>query len=360
MTLLVTLAVTLGVLSPCWARDFPIYWNIDLVNCKANKVNFDLTPYGILHNNDNNFHGDQVNLWYRPGEWPWITKNGYIRNGAIPMAGNRTTHLAKFLATLDKEMNPDFSGISVLDFEDYGPIWDDYVKDKYKNAARAWVREHYPNIPEDEVEAKTKSEFEASAIELFESLLDAHKSAYPNALTGYYHYPYCNNLRRKNYAECDPRRTRASDKLENTIFEKSSALFPRLYIFKKFGEGYDNYIDTVLEETKRVNKNNVPIYGYFWHKYKDENLENLPKKLAVYVMVKTRKEADGMVMWASPKLLKDKTSCDQFKNHFESFVGPAMKCVREMSDSDVAAMTTAADNKDTIFEKFMAHCSLSA
>jgi len=277
-TWLVTIAITLVLLDPSSAGDqFPIYWNIPLETCTARNVTFDLDKYGIIHNQNNTFHGDKVNIWYKPGKFPYLKGSKFTPvNGGIPMNGDIKDHVESFLETLRANIHPEYSGISVLDFEEYGPIYDNYVTGVYRNASRAWVRDLLPDLPPQKVEEVAKSAFEAFAIPYFQVLLDAHKSAYPKSLTGYYHYPYCSNGRAP-YTQCTDQRKNESDALQNAVFETSTALFPSIYIFKRFGADYDTYVETALQETKRVNTKKLPILPYFWYRYHEENTF-LPKK----------------------------------------------------------------------------------
>jgi len=345
------------------AGQFPIYWNIPVHLCAKHNVTFDLDKFGFIHNQNNSFHGDKVNIWYKPGKFPYLDGETKV-NGGIPMEGNITSHLETFLETLRANYEDGYAGISVLDFEQYQPIYNGFVPLPYRELSKAWVRSRFPDLPPKQLENFTKITFEEVAIPYFQVLLEEHKKAYPKSLTGYYHYPYCSNAQLPPpYTQCHHQRIETNDALQKAVFEASTALFPSIYIFKRFGEHYDTYVETVLQETKRVNKKNLPVLPYFWFRYHDDHETFLPKEVALNLLMKAKTDADGLVLWGWTQNLNNEASCTQFKEYLETFLGPALWCLSKMDVTSAQYMVHTAgqlqqDKEQAIFKLFNRHCSV--
>jgi len=129
-----------------------------------------------------------------------------------------------------------------------------------------------------------------------------------------------------------------SDKMHDMIYDHSTALFPRVYAYEDREEMYLDYLTTVLDETNRVNRNNLPVYPYYWYKYhhghKGKHMSYIEDEQALVMMWAQRVYGmDGVVLWGDVTDLDDYEECKQFRDYTNGFLGPLLKCLKEM-DSD--------------------------
>ncbi|TOF71694.1 hypothetical protein CGJ15_27855, partial [Vibrio parahaemolyticus] len=66
---------------------------------------------------------DKVTIFYNPGAFPYLNNSTAV-NGGIPQNGNLTHHLQVFTDKVHQQMQVNFSGVAVLDFETYYPSLD--------------------------------------------------------------------------------------------------------------------------------------------------------------------------------------------------------------------------------------------
>jgi len=318
---------------------FNVYWNVRVDNCDKAGVTFDTDTFGLIHNKNNQLHGRKINIYYRMGAFPNNLKwKKEVDNGGIPQKGNLTLHEEILRQQLSEHQDENFNGISVLDFEDYLPEYNKLLKKPYSIPSDNYIRETYPNLGKKEVKAKSKETWGEKAKPFFETGLDVNKDlAGPDALIGYYHYPYCKNTRYwEHHMFCSQMVKDMNDRLGDVIFERSTALFPRAYIFWQYGRNFLNHIRVALNETRRVNKKNIPIIPYFWYRYKGYNTSLLiPDRKIIADLWEIRKQGDSMIIWGSHKDLRDKATCSEFKSYFEGFLGPMFQCLSGMTNAEV-------------------------
>lgn len=339
---LVIATAILTTSSAAGLEKFNVYWNVRVDQCDKAGVTFDTDRFGLIHNKNNELHGSQINIYYRMGAFPNnLTWKGQLDNGGIPQRGNLTLHRVTLKKQLSKHQDKNFNGVSVLDFEDYLPEYNDLLKDPYRIPSDNYTHLTYPELKGEELIAKSKDTWQQTAKPFFETGIDVNKEvAGPKALIGYYHYPYCKNTRYwEHHMFCSDMVKDMNDRLGDVIFERSTALFPRAYIFWKYGRNFLNQIRVALQETKRVNKKNLPIVPYFWYRYKGYNTSLLiPDRKIIADLWEIRKQGDSMVIWGSHKDIKDNETCSEFKTYFEGFLGPMFQCLAGMSNEEVSQM----------------------
>lgn len=317
-------------------KDFRFYWSIPLHKCKREGANIDLSNYSVIYNNDQKFLGNEVNTWYRPGAWPWTNPAGKVFNGGIPMKGNLTNHLEMFTKLMHKHQKAGFSGVSCLDFEEYLPCYHPNMR-REKEHFREWVKQNVKGVDTwKKLLAATERIFNQTSMPYFERILDIHNQEYPNALTGYYRYPFCRNWD-PPYTKCKTAVQECSDYMQKSILDKSTALFPSIYIYEKYGDGYYTYITTRLEETKRVNKKNLPVFAYHWYRFKDTSY--IPKEKVLKIFAKVRKDFDGIVLWGWAQDLDSADKCNTFQIYMDEILEPAMTCMQKLTDEQIDEIT---------------------
>ncbi|VDM52585.1 unnamed protein product [Angiostrongylus costaricensis] len=149
---------------------FPVYWNVPSKVCYDREVEIPLQQFGIKHNIGHEFLGDQIVIFYEYdfGYFPYFN-NGDVNepvNGGLPQNCSIDKHLARvseqIRAAIPRE---DFSGIAVIDFEEWRPLyklnWG--KKSVYKMESIRLVRQQYPSISNKSAEEMARKEFEAAA-----------------------------------------------------------------------------------------------------------------------------------------------------------------------------------------------------
>jgi len=319
-------------------KDFRFFWNIPVSKCKEKGAPLDLTKYDVIFNEGQTFLGDKVNVWYKFGKWPEF-KDGVSHNGGIPMAGNLSAHKEAWVRLLHEKLGSDFSGVSVLDFEKYLPYYDSNLRE-YKIPSRQWVADNIPGFSNassfKELQDEAMRIWDKVALPYFVDLITLQTELHPNALVGYYKFPYCRNFYAP-FDTCAPKIMKCNDFLEDSIFSKSTALFPSIYLKEDYGHGYHKYITTRLAETKRVNKKNLPVFPYYWYRFREGKF--LPKEVVLKVFATVKKESDGMILWGFKKDIDTKEKCTIFQEYMDNILGPAMKCVKLLTEEQITMLT---------------------
>jgi len=328
----------LALLKVADCGSFPAWWNIPIQICSNAEVFFDLDQFNIIHNTGNTNNGDKVNIFYRPGAFPYYDAKNQSINGGIPQEGNLTQHVDIFLQQLADNEPEGFDGISVLDFEQYLPKNNGYLSPVAREASRQWVRDRRPDWEYEQVQKASKVTFDIAVRPFFKSLLKKNTELYPEAMVGYYHYPYCNNWEAP-YTQCKQSIVELNDYIQDFIFNMSTALFPDAYAFEEHGDGFLDYLTTLLDETVRVNINGLPMLPYYWYRFHAPSTAILPDEEAILILWTLRAYGmDGVVLWGSTDDLHNAEDCAAFRDYLYTFLGPVLKCLDELPSAAVAAI----------------------
>lgn len=166
--------------------------------------------YNIIHNDNDDFRGNQIAILYDPGIYPAIlqnqkTKDYIYRNHGVPQEGDLQQHLQKFQNDLKQLIpNRNFSGIAIIDFELWRPIYrQNFGTLKiYKDLSTFIERQRHPFWNEHRINNEASKRFEKSAQSFILDTLLLAKKLRPNAKWGYYGLPFCFNGRGNNIKSC--------------------------------------------------------------------------------------------------------------------------------------------------------------
>ncbi|XP_076052602.1 hyaluronidase B-like [Oratosquilla oratoria] len=316
---------------------FPVYWNVPTEQCLKYNITIDVTKFGITQNTNDDFYGDKVTIFYNAGKFPVITNDNRVINGGIPQRGNITLHATTFYEKVIQQMPSNFSGVAILDFENYFPSYD-ISSAVYRSASKQWVKEIHPNWTSAEIEAFAETSFNESAQLFFQLPLMMGRALRPGALWGYYHYPYCEG-QSPTYVFCRPTVMDANNQML-WLYESSSALFPSIYIFEKGWTPRTRrlVVKGRLLEAMRVRgrmSKDVPIMPYFWFRYHDEDTYLIGIDL-VNTLGQTRLlKLEGAVIWGGTSDVANKEKCLQFQEYINSTLGPLVLFVQELPIREV-------------------------
>ncbi|XP_047737587.1 hyaluronidase isoform X2 [Hyalella azteca] len=273
---------------------------------------------------------------YEPGSFPHYTPDGQPINGGIPQRGNISLHSLSFKQQLSNFVQSNFSGLLVLDFEDYFPRYNEFLPKVYRKQSLQWVRETHPNWTDEQViEREAARSFDETAKPFFQLLLDEAAASFPGARVGYYHYPYCNAYT-PPYLTCDKTVQNMNDEIRPWLLDRSSAFYPSLYLHLEYPI-YRRWNAQMakLREALRMKNADVPVLPYIRYRFTDVNLflERLSLQRLLWLM--KIYGAQGTVVWGAAYDLESEKSCRELQDNVNNVLGPTLKCFHDMNDSDV-------------------------
>jgi hyaluronoglucosaminidase len=257
------------------------YWNVPTFQCDSHGMNFtDLAAkFGILQNEDDRFRGDEIVILYDPGSFPALLNDNtkiIRRNGGVPQEGNLTLHLTLFEELVDELIPLEFSGLGIIDFESWRPIFrQNFGKlAPYKEISIEIEQQSHPFWPKFLIEKEASRRFEFHARRFMEETLYVAENLRPNATWGYYAYPYCFNMAPNNMKMACPNEVQKENDRIDWLFRLSGNLYPSVYFESRLSAKEKvQMIEGRVQEAHRVadhgkTKGRTPkVVPYFWYKY---------------------------------------------------------------------------------------------
>ncbi|XP_026331223.1 uncharacterized protein LOC113238609 isoform X2 [Hyposmocoma kahamanoa] len=339
------LLLIIGCVEKCYADDsnsyylvekpprapLKVYWNVPTKQCKSKKILFDdlFKKYGIIQNTQDTFPGDKMSILYDPGLFPALLSNGKsnfaVRNGGVPQEGDLKLHLNEFKKRMDESIDKDFNGVGVIDFESWRPILRQNFGNlaPYKNFSYDIERDNHPWWFEKTIKAEAKRRFETAGKQFMQQTLELAKQLRPNALWGYYAYPYCFNMGRDMQERCSNVVQKENDEI-SWLWKQSTALFPSVYSSKTFTTSQVvSMIRGRVAEAARIRTGDQPILPYFWYRYRDgEYLKEVDLRAALKTFYNS--EASGFIIWGSSDDVKTVDKCKNLLHYIDTIFGPAI------------------------------------
>lgn len=151
-----------------------------------------------------------MTIFYRDrlGKYPYLSHDGREVNGGIPQLGDLSAHLSLTGSQLTRLLHPSFSGVAVIDWEEWQPLWENNFdsKLKYRMLSKLLVRQERPELTESEVTLLAKRSFEKSARMFMEETLREALRHRPRGFWGFYGFPYCFNKQKRSSGKADGNR----------------------------------------------------------------------------------------------------------------------------------------------------------
>lgn len=143
-----------------------------------------------------------MTIFYRDhlGMYPYLSRDGTEMNGGIPQLGDLAAHLSLTEMEISDMLQSNFSGLAVIDWEEWRPLWERNfgTKVKYRKRSEQLVKEERPDLPAQALKSLAKQMFEKSARMFMEETMRSAVRERPEGLWGYYGFPICaNNYKRK-------------------------------------------------------------------------------------------------------------------------------------------------------------------
>ncbi|XP_040850455.1 hyaluronidase-3 isoform X2 [Ochotona curzoniae] len=240
LALVLGVAMCLGYGRPLQApeRAFSVLWNVPSAHCEARHgVRLPLGALGIIANWGQHFRGQNITIFYKNqfGLYPYLGPRGTAHNGGIPQAVPLEHHLLQAASQIRHSLRPGFTGLAVLDWEEWYPLWTGNFgcRRAYQEASWAWAQQAFPDQDPQEQLHKARTGFEQAARALMEDTLQLGQALRPQGLWGFYRYPGCGNGwqgKVANYTGHCHAATIARNTQLHWLWAASSALFPSIYL----------------------------------------------------------------------------------------------------------------------------------
>ncbi|KAJ1371286.1 hypothetical protein KIN20_033203 [Parelaphostrongylus tenuis] len=321
---------------------FPVYWNIASKVCYERKIDIPLKYSGIKHNIGHEFFGDQIVIFYeyKFGYFPYYNGSNASDpiNGGLPQNCPIDKHLTRVSEQIrEKIPREDFSGIAVIDFEEWRPLfklnWG--KKAVYKKESIRLVRERHPTLSHKSAKMMAELEFDAAAKKIFLLTIGLARELRPNARWGFYGFPYCNYDagHSSTNIQCNENFKQHNNDM-SFIFEASTALFPSIYLsFKGTIDQNYRYIQAIMTESARIARLQNPvldIYPYSKFEYDPYSAPDkfyVKKDLCNSVKQAADLGARGIVIWSTSKKMKER--CNLLAEYVRNTFGPTLAVIRK-------------------------------
>ncbi|XP_073325579.1 hyaluronidase-3-like isoform X1 [Pagrus major] len=334
-------------------RPFVVVWNMPTAQCqKRYKIRLELRDFDIVENRQQRFQGQKMTIFYRDrlGKYPYLSRDGRKVNGGIPQLGDLSAHLTSTVTQVTSMLQPDFSGLAVIDWEEWRPLWGGNfgAKMEYRRLSKLLVREERPDLSEGDIISLAREWFEESARRFMEETLRSVVRDRPNGLWGFYGFPACLNKNKrktdKNYTgRCHRGTKRQNDRL-CWLWCQSTALYPSIYLPQRLAGSKDAALMVrhrllealrVASDLRHNNTTHVakPVLPYarlaFTHTLTFLNKTDLRHTLGESAAL----GAAGVVLWGELKFAKSKHQCILLRNYIRTVLGPFVRKLRSDTNS---------------------------
>ncbi|KAK1161368.1 hypothetical protein AOXY_G18868 [Acipenser oxyrinchus oxyrinchus] len=318
-------------------KPFVVVWNMPTARCQSKfGVTFDLAVFDIVENQQESFQGQNMTIFYRDslGQYPYITPEGELTNGGVPQEAPIEKHLSTAKLEMEELLRGDFSGLAVIDWEEWRPLWARNWGSmrKYRRVSEALVRLRHPELPEKKVRETAKMEFEMGARELMSRTLQLGSQLRPSGMWGYYKFPDCYNYNWKkavNYTgHCHPKDPERNDRLA-WLWRGSTALYPSIYLNRPLASSEKGalYVRYRVLEAMRVATSfasasgSLPVLPYarvaFTHSLKYLSQLDLEHTIGESASL----GAAGVVLWGDLSFARTQHTCEELQEYVSGVLG---------------------------------------
>ncbi|XP_065605350.1 hyaluronidase-3 [Cyrtonyx montezumae] len=306
-------------------QPFAVLWNIPSGRCQRRfGVGLPLSDYSIVENQGGRFAGQNVTIFYKNkfGLYPYISPQGIPHNGGIPQRAPLQAHLVQVAGDVRLRLHPAFSGLAVVDWEEWRPLWAQNWGSKriYQLASQQWAQER------GQGRRQARKAFERAARAMMEQTLLLGRSLRPAGLWGFYRFPDCFNgnwAKVANYTgRCRPSEVRRNDRL-HWLWAASAALYPSIYLPPLLPPGLRRrYVHHRLREALRVAAGRLPVVAYSRLSYRRSPRFLEPADLEHTIGESAALGAAGVVLWGDMSYSRSAESCSSLHHYLVSTLGP--------------------------------------
>ncbi|XP_041080411.1 hyaluronidase-1-like [Polyodon spathula] len=318
-------------------KPFVVVWNMPTSRCQSKfGISFDLAMFDIVENQQESFQGQNMTIFYRDslGQYPYITPEGELTNGGVPQEAALERHLGTAKLEIEDLLREDFSGLAVIDWEEWRPLWARNWGSlrKYRRVSKKLVRLRHPELPEKKVLETAKMEFEMAARELMSRTLQLGSHLRPLGMWGYYKFPDCYNYNWKkpgNYTgHCHPKDPERNDRLA-WMWQGSTALYPSIYLHRPLASSGKGalYVRYRVLEAMRVATSfasasgSLPVLPYARVAFA-QSLKYLSQMDLEHTIGESASlGAAGVVLWGDLSFTHTQHTCEELQEYVSGVLG---------------------------------------
>ncbi|XP_058500075.1 hyaluronidase-3 isoform X1 [Solea solea] len=327
-------------------RPFVVVWNIPTARCQERyDVHLNLGDFDIVENRRQRFQGQRMTIFYRDrlGLYPYLSQDGREVNGGIPQLGDLAAHLSLTGMQMSSSLQPNFTGLGVIDWEEWQPIWEKNfgAKMEYRRLSKELVKRNSPDLSDRAVTSLARQEFEESAQKFMEDTLQLAVSHHPKGLWGFYGFPVCFNKHKRktdeSYTGRCHRGTRQQDDRLSWLWRQSTALYPNIYLPQRGVTDATLMVRHRVLEALRVaslwrhssnTNHSTPVLPYARLAFR-HTLNFLNKTDLVHTIGESASlGAAGVVLWGELKFAKSKNQCILLRDYVGTVLGPFIRTLR--------------------------------
>lgn len=263
---------------------FVAIWSAPTTNCRKHEVLLDLSAFSAVTTPA--LVPDQFLITYyepRLGLYPRIhSQTGISYEGGIPQNGSLEEHLKKVKSQIPETLTKDSSGLVVIDWESWRPLWDRNWGSKkiYRDRSIDYARKTNHSLAQQDLIKLAKRQFEEAGRKFMGKTIGLGVTECPRRLWGFYLFPDCYNYgwEEPGYTgRCSEKTKWQNDQLL-WLWEKSRALFPSVYISQSLGNSTfaKLYVRNRVQEAMRVAElpqrpHTLPVYVYSRPLFRDQS-----------------------------------------------------------------------------------------
>ncbi|XP_072327000.1 hyaluronidase-1-like [Scyliorhinus torazame] len=318
-------------------KPFTVVWNTPIAKCKTKyDVTLDLSAFDIVQNENGLLMGKKITLFDKKqlGLYPYYTAEGTPVNGGLVQNASLSRHLEVSTTDIDKVMDQDFSGLAVVDWEDWRPLW---VRnwgsmDIYRKKSVELEKSKNTDLPESEILPIAKNKYETAAQNFMSQTLELGKTLRSKSYWGFYLFPDCYNYFKANEqtgytGQCSEVDIPRNNQLA-WLWKVSQCLYPSVYI----AQGAEpvtvqKFVHYRVKEALRVaalGRSNealpVLVYGRYSYRHTLDFLSEID--LVHTIGESAAMGASGMVLWGNNYYARTMETCMNLKNYINNQLGP--------------------------------------
>lgn len=263
---------------------FAAIWSAPISKCRKHEIPLDLAAFPAVTTPV--LVPDQFLItYYEPhlGLYPRIhVQTGKSIAGGIPQNGSLEEHLKKVQSQIPETLTKDSSGLVVIDWESWRPLWDRNwgSKEMYRERSIDHARNRNQSLSQQDLTNRAKRQFEEAGRKFMAETLSLGLGERPSRLWGFYLFPDCYNYGWEDpgYSGRCSEKTRGQNDQLLWLWEKSSALFPSVYISQTLANSTFTklYVRNRVQEAMRVAElprrpRTAPVYVYSRPLFRDQS-----------------------------------------------------------------------------------------
>ncbi|NP_001074154.2 hyaluronidase PH-20 precursor [Danio rerio] len=331
-----TSVYTPSTVAPLFHRPFVLLWNAPISKCHQLKVPLDLSLFQAV-TTPARVHNQSLSLFYktRLGLFPYVDLHSMKEyNGGIPQRGNLSASLEKAKEEFLQFIPDSSSGLAVMDWEEWLPIFDRNfdLKKIYMELSINYTLEQNSSLSPQQAATEAKQQFQKEARRFMEETLKKGINLRPRYLWGYYLFPDCYNygFDESNYTGTCSEYTKQLNNELLWLWEVSTALYPSAYlpVSKSGSKSAALFVRHQVEEAMRVaslpkHVHTAPVYVYLRPLLTNQKKLYMNEiDLVSSIGESAALGASGAVLWGSSADYNDKTSCEALSAYLSDKLNP--------------------------------------